>query len=131
MVKTLLLSHGQLAFGMHDALSMIAGNKALDYLGLTKDMSVASFEQKLRDKLTEMKTAEQIIIAVDLKGGSPYTSAVSILEEMDLLHKSYLISGLNLGLALQLALSRGVLPKEELEKIVTRSQESIEIYKSS
>jgi len=97
MKRILLLSHGSFAQGAKDAATMLLGESdVLDCLGLYGD--IEAFRAELRERLNVLKDSEQIIVMADLRVGSPYSSALTMLDEMGLMQKSVVISGFNLAL---------------------------------
>jgi mannose/fructose/sorbose-specific phosphotransferase system IIA component len=124
--KVLLISHGTMAQGLFQAGQMIYGDlKEVDYLCLEANMGIETFKQKLAERIDEIKDASQIIILADLKGGSPYTAAVTLLGEKGLLPKCEVISGLNLPMLLAVLFTENEMGPAEVAEVISSATEGI------
>lgn len=129
MKQILLISHGYMAYGTHEATKMIIGDvNYLNHVCFSSDKDVEVFKKELREKLVDIKDSEQIIVVADLLGGSPYTSALTLLEELEILDKSIVITGMNLALVMQIALTEATLKKTKLKNMIEESKSSIIMY---
>jgi O-antigen chain-terminating methyltransferase len=72
--------------------------------------------------LDNIKNSDEIVLLADLKGGSPYTSAATLLSEKGMLEKSVIISGLNLPLILTVLFEKNKLEENGRIKEVTASR---------
>lgn len=101
MKYVLLISHGQMAAGLKDSLAMLAGNRE-DVLafGLENGSNVEAFKNTLKEGLAHIKPEDELIILGDLIGGSPLSTTLSAVDEMDLMDNSVVIGGMNLPLGL-------------------------------
>lgn len=132
MKQILLVSHGYMAYGTHEAIKMIIGDtQSIDYLCLSKDKDVESFKNELRKKLLEMSNADQIIIIADLLGGSPYTTTLTLLDELDLIKESFVVAGMNLSLVMQIALAENSLEETEIKSIIEESKSSMVMFEQN
>lgn len=126
MRSILLVSHGTMAKGVYEAANMIFGElEGVYYLCLEKDMDIESFKLKLNILIDNIKSYREIIVFADLKGGSPYTSTLTLLSEKGLLSKSKVISGLNLPMLLSILFIDGEIRQEDVERIITFGKEGI------
>ena len=126
MRSVLLVSHGTMAKGVFEATNMIFGElKDVLYLCLEKDMDIESFKLKLDGLIDSIKNSTEIIVFADLKGGSPYTAALTLLSEKGLLSKSKVISGLNLPMLLSILFIEGEIAQEDVESIMNSGKEGI------
>jgi len=126
MRSILLVSHGTLAKGVYEATSMIYGE--LDntyYLCLEKNMGIETFKQNLEKLIEKISDSDEIIVLADLRGGSPYTKAVTLLSEKGLLSKSKVISGLNLPMILSVLFINNEITEKEVEEIMSSAKEGI------
>ena len=103
MQSILLISHGQMANGVKDALSMFFGKdvKQLESLALLPEMSADEFGAQIKEKLEELKSEEGTIIFADVLGGTPYNQASLLLNE-----KTDLIVGMNLPMLMEFLATR-------------------------
>ena len=93
MQSILLISHGQMANGIKDSLSMFFGKEMpqLESLALTPDLGAEEFGQMIREKLEELESEEGTVIFADMLGGTPFNQAALLLNE-----KTDLVVGMNL-----------------------------------
>ena len=105
MKYLILVSHGLMADGLCDTLEMfVCKNNTIISCGLLKDMSVDPFSEQFKTKISKInKNEDEIILLADIKGGSPLTTAIAVLEETDLLSKAAFYVGMNLPMALNAA----------------------------
>ena len=90
MKYVFLVSHGELAHGMHTALEMFSGENREDILsvGLKNGMGADAFANQVRETLSVVKPEDEILLFADLVGGSPLTNAANVVAEMGLLEKT-------------------------------------------
>jgi mannose/fructose/sorbose-specific phosphotransferase system IIA component len=124
--KILVVSHGTMAKGVYQAAKMIYGNlENVYYLCLEENMGIELFKEKLNELIDKIKEASQIIVLADLKGGSPYTTAVTLLSEKGMLEKCRIISGLNLPMLLSVLLIENEIGQRELEDVISSAIDGI------
>ncbi len=95
MKGILLVSHGQMAPGMKDSLSMFFGQDIpqLDTLSLTMSMGADEFGAALKEKIDALNTGDGVLVFADVLGGTPFNQAAMLLgDDVDL------ITGMNLGM---------------------------------
>ncbi|MEJ8735205.1 PTS sugar transporter subunit IIA [Mediterraneibacter sp. ICN-202921] len=125
MSKLILASHGSLAEGMKSALKMILGESIrVDAFGLdTWEQPQAILEEIL--KIRRSDPEEELIVLCDVKGGSVCNCMLQLCEDT----KICVVSGMNLGLALELAMvSGGVSCKKEIEMAIKETNEGIQYF---
>ena len=95
MKYVFLVSHGELAHGMHTALEMFSGENREDILsvGLKNGMGADAFANQVRETLSVVKPEDEILLFADLVGGSPLTNAANVVAEMGLLEKTVMCGG--------------------------------------
>lgn len=100
MARIIFASHGGLAKGMKDSVSMIAGDLSNDIetYSLYPGENPRDFYLKLYEELKDSN--EQTIILADIKGGSVHTALVPLTD----LKNVVLLSGMNMGMALDVVL---------------------------
>ncbi len=116
MKYVVLVSHGMLAPGLHNALSMLAGEGREDILStsLENGMSSEVYAENLKKCLDVIKKEDEILLFGDLVGGSPLTTAANIIAEKQMLEQTIMIGGMNLPLVLSAVLMKDTMDKEEL-----------------
>lgn len=116
MKYVVLVSHGTLAPGLHDALSMLAGEGREDILSasLQNGMSSDVYAGNLRKCLEVVGQEDEILLFGDLVGGSPLTTAANIIGEMNLLKQTTMIGGMNLPVVLSAVLMKDSMDRKEL-----------------
>lgn len=117
----ILVSHGTFAPGLHNALGMMAGSDREDIrsTSLLDGMDVDTFRANFAELVQDITPEDEIILAADIIGGSPLTTALDVLTEKGLLGKTLAIGGMNLPLVLTAAFADAETPLEELEQELT------------
>lgn len=103
MLGVLLISHGDMAQGMMNSLSMFFGKdiKQLDFLSLRPEMGADEFGEKLREKVSTLDDGDGVLIMADMLGGTPCNQALQVISD-----KVDLIVGMNLPTAMELLAAR-------------------------
>lgn len=128
-IQILAVSHGKMAEGMVRAVRMVAGNLgSLDYLCLDEESSIEQFRTQFAEMLEKHRETQQILVLSDIRGGSPFTSAVELLAEKGLTEKSFVIAGMNLPLMLALVFRSGPVTEEELDALIREARENLQVY---
>lgn len=98
MVGILLVSHGMMAEGMMDSISMFFGENVpqLDYMRLCMDSNADEFGQEMAKKVAELNQGDGVIIFADLFGGTPCNQALRLVSE-----EVSLIAGMNLPMVME------------------------------
>ncbi|MBQ7888329.1 MAG: PTS sugar transporter subunit IIA [Erysipelotrichaceae bacterium] len=98
MVGILLVSHGMMAEGMMDSISMFFGKNIpqLDYMRLYMDSSADEFGIEMAKKVAELDTGDGVIIFADLFGGTPCNQALRLVSD-----RVHLIAGMNLPMIME------------------------------
>lgn len=99
MIKIVLISHGPFCQGIKKSSEMIAGKS--DSLQAVPFLEGENPED-YRSKLEKVLGNEPAIVLADLKGGTPYNTALYLSKN----HKIRLITGMNLPILLSLLTSR-------------------------
>ena len=127
----ILVSHGTFAPGLHNALGMMAGADREDILStsLLDGMDVDTFRQNFTELIKGIAPQDEILLLADIIGGSPLTTAVSVLEEKGLLPHTIAIGGMNLPLALGAAFADTDDPLAQVaEEIIASAREQIKVF---
>lgn len=82
MVNVLVMTHGEMASGMHHTAGMVLGEQEnFNYLSFRPDQSLDSLIESLKEKLNEFGNDYASLVLVDLFGGSPSNAIVHLLAE--------------------------------------------------
>lgn len=126
MKNIILVSHGTMAKGVYQAVNMIYGDlKNVKFLCLEENMGIDLFRKNLDKLMDGVKDSDEIIVLADLKGGSPYTSALTLLSEKGLIGKSKIVSGLNLPMILSALFFDDELGDDGVDEIMKSAKEGI------
>lgn len=119
MKYVILVSHGEFARGLTNALGMLAGNRNdLLCCGLEDGKSADDFAEEFREVLKPVTQDDEILLLGDLIGGSPLTTACSVISEKGLAEKTRVIGGMNLPLALTALLMKDSMDLDGLKDAV-------------
>ncbi len=97
MISILIVSHGNLAAAMLNSAELIVGHQQ-NAAALCFDVSQAPevFKDQLQDELEHRKDGD-ILLFSDIRSGTPFNVAGSLMQEYDFRH----ISGVNLALLIE------------------------------
>ncbi|MBE6115374.1 MAG: PTS sugar transporter subunit IIA [Erysipelotrichaceae bacterium] len=103
MQSILLISHGGMAAGVKDSLTMFFGTELNQFetLSLKSDMGADEFGDQLRKKVDELMNEDGVIIFADLLGGTPFNQAALLVSD-----KVDLIAGMNLPMIMEFLATR-------------------------
>lgn len=98
MVGILLVSHGMMAEGMMDTISMFFGENIpqLDFMRLRMDSNADEFGVLMAEKVKQLDQGDGVIIFADLFGGTPCNQALRLVND-----KVSLIAGMNLPMVME------------------------------
>lgn len=106
MKYIVLVSHGEFANGLKNALSMLAGDrKNLIACGLKDGKSADEFAQEFETVVNEISLDDEVLLFGDLIGGSPLTTACNVLVEKGFSQNLRIVGGMNLPAILSALLS--------------------------
>ena len=109
--KVILVSHGKLSEGMFHSLQMILGETPdLSYMGMNPGEHYQPMVDRMEQELQENPDVQYLVIA-DLLGGSVCNGMSTLTHYPNMV----LISGMNMGLAINLLLAPDVLTKQEID----------------
>lgn len=119
MKYVILVSHGEFADGLKNALSMLAG-KRTDLLsaGLEDGTTADQFAEKFADVISGINADDEIMLLGDLIGGSPLTTACSVLAEKGLAANTRVLGGMNLPLGLTALLLKDGMDLDSLKAAI-------------
>ena len=123
--RIILVSHFGLATGMKTALEFIVGEQPNLYAVELDEQGIEKFKEKFSELKKEQFEGTTIIVS-DIPAGSPGATAYSVLKENGDVR---LLSGMNLPLLLELALSGMTKPIEQLlPESIESAKETIQDY---
>lgn len=131
MKYVILVSHGTMAPGLHNALTMLAGEGREDILStsLENGMSSAVYAENVRKCVSGITTEDEILLLGDLVGGSPLTTAANVIAEQGLLEKTVMIGGMSLPLALSAVLMKDTMDVNDLvEMLIPEAREELKEF---
>lgn len=99
MKYVVLVSHGEFANGLKNAVFMLSG-KRNDVIstGLMDGLSADEFATVFEEVIKPIKENDEVILLADIIGGSPLTTALNVLALKGI--QPTVIGGMNLPLAL-------------------------------
>lgn len=121
-----LVSHGTFAAGLHNALSMLMGERDdIFSVGLEDGMSADQFAEKFAAKLQVVKPEDKLIVIGDLIGGSPLTNAINQVCENGLEAQTIVFGGMNLAMALTAAMQKDMCDFDEIRASLPEESKNI------
>jgi Phosphotransferase system, mannose/fructose-specific component IIA len=131
MKYVVLVSHGEFANGLKDALSMLAGKRD-DVLsaGLQNGKSADEFALYFNQVIECVSNEDEVILLGDLIGGSPLTTAMNVLTGKGLMDKTVVLGGMNLPLALTTVLMKDTFDNDVLvEQVLQEAHSALKEFK--
>ena len=131
MKYIVLVSHGMFAPGLHNALSMLAGEGRTDILStsLKNGMGSTEFAENVRQCISVIGEEDEILLFGDLIGGSPLTTAADVIAAEGLLERTTMIGGMNLPLVLSAAMMKDAMETRELvETLLPEAKDMIQEF---
>ena len=131
MKYLIMVSHGDFAPGLHDALSMLAGKRDdVLSIGLGKDSNVDELAENFAELIEPVKEDDKILVLGDLIGGSPLTTVLNVLNEKGFMPNTQVMGGMNLPLALTSVLMKDTFDGDALaEAVLKEAHEGLREYK--
>lgn len=115
MVHIVLVSHGGLAEGLVKSSEMIIGSQKHQHVLILKPgMSHKDIFDQMMNILSLLDEDDEMLILLDLFGGSPAMACVEVMQEDDRIE---VVSGINLPMVLEVFLSRSECSVAELANI--------------
>lgn len=124
MERVILASHGSLASGMRSALKMIACD--VDDIQ-AYDLDIYNNPKEIHDaikKEIDSNPDDIFIIVTDLLGGSVHIQLLDLCVNKNV----HIVSGMNLGLVLEIYLTRNDDVIEKIEHALSSSKEAMKIF---
>ncbi len=131
MRYVVLVSHGTFAYGLHDALKMLAGESREDILsfGLENGTGADALAERMKERLGQLQEEDEIVLLADLVGGSPLTTAMNVVSELGKLGRTVILGGMNLPLALSTVLMKDAVELADLqEMLIPEAREELKAF---
>ena len=120
MKYLVLVSHGGLAAGVQSSLKMFAGDKTDQVIavGLQEGESVDDFAVDFTQAWAGLSADDSVLVLADIVGGSPLTTAASVLADTGKLDSAVILGGLNLTMGLTGLVMKDILDGKELAQAI-------------
>lgn len=106
MVGIIVVSHGNLADGLLDAMQMITGEQAsVVAISLKESDAPEDLGERIKEILPEVDDGDGVLIMADLFGATPFNASSRLYLELD--RKIEIITGANLPMLVETVISRG------------------------
>ena len=128
MKYVVLVSHGEFAKGLANALAMLAGEKKeVIAVGLENGKTADEFAEVFKEAVSPITAEDEIILLI---GGSPLTTALNVINEKGFTNNTVVLGGMNLPLALTTVLMKDNLDKEMLpQAVLGEAHEALKEFK--
>ena len=131
MKYLVLVSHGEFASGLENALSMLAGKRDdVIAVGLKDGKSADDFAVTFENAIAKITSDDEIVLLADLIGGSPLTTALSVIAKKEMTDKCQVIGGMNLPLALTTVLVKDTFDNQSLaSQVLSEAKDALKEFK--
>nr|WP_314783752.1 hypothetical protein [Olsenella uli] len=123
MKKLLIATHGQLADGYRSSLSILTGMQdAVEYIDAYVDES--DYTPGLQTFIESIGPDDTGIIFTDIYGGSVFQKVALLLDgRQNIFH----VTGINLGLVIELLLTDEAITKAYLEEVIHAARDGMQL----
>ena len=104
-MEIVLATHGDLGEGLFESYKMIAGEAENIHTIKLTDSGVGEFKEKLHNTLNTLTASGEVLVLVDLKGGTPYNE--SFMYSLENPGKIEVVSGVNLPMLIEIGYLSG------------------------
>jgi PTS system N-acetylgalactosamine-specific IIA component len=132
MKYLLLVSHGGFAEGLKTSLAMFAGDKMDQVIavGLKDGKTVDDFAKDFRQAISGLTADDSVVVLADIVGGSPLTTACSVLDEVGKLDYAIVLGGMNLPMAITSAVMKDMLEGDAfVQAVLPEAQAALQEFK--
>ncbi|OCG45328.1 hypothetical protein A9G35_06780 [Gilliamella sp. Choc5-1] len=118
MIGVLLISHGNMAAGMKDSVTMIVGEQdKFETLSLNPGQDINQLKTDLFNCSKSLDSGKGVLIFVDLYGASPYNASMKCVPQWRELGMDVrVITGMSLPMVINAVCNRDSLSVQELAK---------------
>lgn len=134
MKGVILTSHGKLAEGLLDTLTLFNGQQEqLEALCLLPGDDFAGFVSRIKESVDRVNSGEGVIIFCDLLFGSPCNCSSRLLMDEELKDKVDVITGMNLPMVMEyLACRENGMSSEDIINVGKEGiQDFVKLYNST
>lgn len=119
MIGVFIITHSPLAKALIESSKMIAGDNLenCDWLTLNLGEDLDEFANKFQEKLDLLDLGEGVLVLVDLFSGTPANIAMRALRNRNF----ECVSGVNLGMLLEVLTSRSYMTLDELKEVAIQA----------
>jgi len=120
MINFIIVSHGEMANGVFNAVRLISGQHAgVEIISLKENDSIDGLQTRIETAIKKLEqSCDGILVFVDLFGASPFNAAARASAKLEHVE---VISGLNLPMLLETILQRETLTLSEAKKLALES----------
>lgn len=132
MKYLLLVSHGGFAEGLKTSLAMFAGDKMdqVIAIGLKDGKTVDDFAKDFRQAISGLTAEDSVVVLADIVGGSPLTTACSVLDKVGKLDDAIVLGGMNLPMAITSAVMKDMLEGDAfVQAVLPEAQAALQEFK--
>lgn len=104
-MEIVLATHGDLGEGLLESYRMIAGETENIHTVKLTDSGVGEFKEDLHNLLKKLTASSDVLVLVDLKGGTPYNE--SFMYSLENPGKIQVVSGVNLPMLIEIGYLSG------------------------
>ncbi|MBP1042293.1 PTS sugar transporter subunit IIA [Vagococcus sp. BWB3-3] len=118
MIGIIVLSHGDFAEEAIQSAALLAGQQpSLIGIGLHHGKAPEQFRQELQVAIKKLDVGEGVLVLVDFYGGTPANEVMKLMKTQPI----HVVSGLNLGMLLEVILKRDQVSLADLAAIAVNS----------
>ena len=105
-MEIIIMGHGHFASGLYSTLELIGGEQEhVAWIDFTEDKDMDGLLEELKETADKMSECDNVLIACDLDGGTPYKTA--LLYSMQ--HQDVeIVTGISFPFLLELSLTRDI-----------------------
>ncbi len=132
MKYLVLVSHGGFAEGLKTSLAMFAEDKIDQVIavGLENGKTVDDFAKEFKNATAGLSSEDSVIVLADIIGGSPLTTAMSVLDEQGKLDEAIILGGMNLPMAITSAVMKDMLEGQDfVNAVLPEAQAALQEFK--
>jgi mannose/fructose/sorbose-specific phosphotransferase system IIA component len=119
MVNLVIVSHGDLAEGLIDAMQLIVGQQeGVVAVSLKETDPIDGLTERVSAAIEEVGGPDGVLVLVDLFGASPFNISAQLTQKHAMVQ---VVTGVNLPMLLETALQREAMPLEELARLAADS----------
>lgn len=118
MRHIVIASHGRFAAGMKDTLEFVGGD--LGIVDICAYIDDVALETQIERVFSGFSPEDEVLVLTDMMQGSVNQAFQGYMGD-----RCFLISGINIPCALELALSSEPLTKERIEGVIERAREQL------